>query len=557
MISGLIVEILPFINFKISDFRIQVYGVLKTISPTIELSWLNLSFIVGHNFHSSLRYNFLNLSIYLLLGLGVFLYFKSKQKEVKLIRFFFGIVFISNVVLILTSLIALFIYFRFNGVLSLFLTVLNLGIRVSWVYFSYKILSSYYHLNNVNEIAKNEPHKLKITSKWQRLAHHLIDLVLSVSLMWLPFKFFVRAFELHGSIPDSQFFTYALLIVFRLFYFAIFETLFKSSPGKFLTESIVITNDGRLKLGKSLLRTLSRHVPFEPFSYLGKGDGWHDQWNGTRVVREQNLGYSPKWYLLIFPSALVIILSTYFISEKIDSMQAHAYFKTNHEYKTGFLDKKLNSLTTNDIIWIEKFDGYGGDETDYYLKVDEVTGDEVLCTAFQTRDYISTLLQIEDMYEYKSGINYQSVIVSIDSLLKGVQTDYDKYQNDEIGFYHPQLNERNRIKYISSIGGPRFEDGSSSSGGNFYSTALKNSGGKCNLIRVESLEGDLKLTSKLPLEMQASDIRYARSTRIEFEGYEYGDDFKVKLFFEDMNGRQYIYILNQMYGMTDLCEVFE
>jgi uncharacterized RDD family membrane protein YckC len=70
-------------------------------------------------------------------------------------------------------------------------------------------------------------------------------------------------------------------------YYVAFEALFGRTLGKLLTGTrVVAASGGRPKFRQILGRTLSRVVPFEPFSCLSDPPiGWHDQWSGTRVVR--------------------------------------------------------------------------------------------------------------------------------------------------------------------------------------------------------------------------------------------------------------------------------
>lgn len=87
--------------------------------------------------------------------------------------------------------------------------------------------------------------------------------------------------------------------VLGLIYYAAFETWFGRTPAKWITGTKVVNLDGtKPGFGKVLQRTLSRLVPFEPFSFLGGGDsGWHDKWSDTVVVdlrNEQSTRMSPS-----------------------------------------------------------------------------------------------------------------------------------------------------------------------------------------------------------------------------------------------------------------------
>lgn len=79
-------------------------------------------------------------------------------------------------------------------------------------------------------------------------------------------------------------------VVLIMIYYPFFETLFGRTPAKWITGTKVVSiNGSKPGLGKILGRTLSRLVPFEPFSFLGSGDsGWHDQWSNTVTVDLRN-----------------------------------------------------------------------------------------------------------------------------------------------------------------------------------------------------------------------------------------------------------------------------
>lgn len=72
-----------------------------------------------------------------------------------------------------------------------------------------------------------------------------------------------------------------------ILYYTFFESVCGRSVGKMITGTKVVTVSGApLTFGSALLRSLSRLVPFEAFSFLGSGvdTGWHDKWTDTRVI---------------------------------------------------------------------------------------------------------------------------------------------------------------------------------------------------------------------------------------------------------------------------------
>jgi uncharacterized RDD family membrane protein YckC len=76
------------------------------------------------------------------------------------------------------------------------------------------------------------------------------------------------------------------ILIAGIYYFG-FELAFSRTPGKFITGTKVVDEKGsKPEPGKLMLRTLSRFVPFEPFSFLGSDNrGWHDKWSDTRVIK--------------------------------------------------------------------------------------------------------------------------------------------------------------------------------------------------------------------------------------------------------------------------------
>ncbi len=78
-----------------------------------------------------------------------------------------------------------------------------------------------------------------------------------------------------------------IIVIFNyLVYYTFCEKVFKGyTLGKLITGTRVIREDGQeLTFKDAFLRTLSRLVPFEPFSALGFKP-WHDSWTKTIVVK--------------------------------------------------------------------------------------------------------------------------------------------------------------------------------------------------------------------------------------------------------------------------------
>jgi uncharacterized RDD family membrane protein YckC len=124
----------------------------------------------------------------------------------------------------------------------------------------------------------------------KRFSNYLIDY-----FAYMVVSFFVGVFlavlcEATGlSLEGVLRFEFLINIAIFCGFYIFFEATFGRTPGKFATGTMVIREDGGEPTTKQILgRTLSRIVPFEPFSFFGESKtGWHDRWSGTMVVLVQ------------------------------------------------------------------------------------------------------------------------------------------------------------------------------------------------------------------------------------------------------------------------------
>lgn len=134
-------------------------------------------------------------------------------------------------------------------------------------------------------------------STGQRFLNYLIDgVVVQYGLAFLVMMLF--AWVLSVAAPDTAYelfsdennisllmVSYTIIFINYLLYYTLCEAYCKGyTLGKLITGTRAIRLDGgNLKLKDALLRSLSRMVPFEPFS--GFSDPWHDTWTKTAVVK--------------------------------------------------------------------------------------------------------------------------------------------------------------------------------------------------------------------------------------------------------------------------------
>ena len=139
----------------------------------------------------------------------------------------------------------------------------------------------------------NRYNLLPDASKGKRFTNYLID---QACMFVFGFGIGAGLVVMDPAIADSWLFTggtitdYLFGAVIALLYYPLTEGLLNGkSIGKFITGTRAVRQDGRqASLQDVLLRTLSRLVPFETFSFLGNDNrGWHDEWTKTKVVDER------------------------------------------------------------------------------------------------------------------------------------------------------------------------------------------------------------------------------------------------------------------------------
>ncbi|HSI91432.1 MAG TPA: RDD family protein [Adhaeribacter sp.] len=115
-----------------------------------------------------------------------------------------------------------------------------------------------------------------------RFLNYLIDCVLvAVAASAILLNFFPD--EKLG--PQSSIFIAVLYPLQFAYYFGT-EFFFGRTLAKMITNCYVTTEfNEKPGVGAILIRTLCRFIPFEYFSFLGTGVGWHDKFSKTYVVR--------------------------------------------------------------------------------------------------------------------------------------------------------------------------------------------------------------------------------------------------------------------------------
>ena len=120
-----------------------------------------------------------------------------------------------------------------------------------------------------------------------RFTNFLIDLIIFMFIV------FLHAMVLDvglGIVPEGGFELFPLyLVALYVFYYWFFETFSQKTPGKFVTKTKVVNQQGKKASSHKLfIRSLSRIIPFEVFSFFFSNRGWHDKISKTYVVMDKN-----------------------------------------------------------------------------------------------------------------------------------------------------------------------------------------------------------------------------------------------------------------------------
>jgi uncharacterized RDD family membrane protein YckC len=130
---------------------------------------------------------------------------------------------------------------------------------------------------------------MRLASRGRRITNLTIDDIvyyLIIAAVLVPIGVAVGAETLTQYFLDMSFVTRWLLFgVVRVGYYFLCEATTGRTVGKLVSGTRVVTESGGKPTTLQILqRTLSRMVPFEPFSFFGPSTGWHDRWSKTRVV---------------------------------------------------------------------------------------------------------------------------------------------------------------------------------------------------------------------------------------------------------------------------------
>jgi uncharacterized RDD family membrane protein YckC len=177
------------------------------------------------------------------------------------------------------------------------------GIRENYKIYIFSAINKF---NPMNEILDyNQPEsktainvEVAMASGGKRFLNYIIDTIIVYLLMFI--TIFLLTIVMATVSPESVegldtegsgFTALVYLVVFgaMIAYYTLMESMFGRTIGKMATGTRVVNKQGSKPTTKAIfLRSLSRLVPFDAFSFLGSSArGWHDQWTDTWVISQK------------------------------------------------------------------------------------------------------------------------------------------------------------------------------------------------------------------------------------------------------------------------------
>lgn len=551
LILGLFTQMIPMFAFTPYQWITRLVKIVRVLSPNINLSYISDRLYTYHNFKTGFEINFLDLSVYALILFGTIFYLKSRGKEIRLLRFTFSIILLTKVLSVFSFVISIIFYGKFLQGESFYvvLNILSITADIVWLLTSYiviKMLSQ--KIGLIKHKTKENLTDYVDSPKAQRFLHHILDLILSITICSRLVIFFFREFL--GQIEDvfgERAAMYFVIIVSHLIYLVLFELVFKATPAKLLTGSrVVMASDDKITIKTVFLRSISRHVPFEAFSYLGEGNGWHDKWLKTRVVKEENFGVPVKKYLWIIAIFAVKGILSYVGHEAKDRYDSYQWKKNKYNNKIENIEASLNVLSTDYFFEINDVrDKYETGHDTYYLKVDSINQKFVTFKYFKMEDYSPSIYEIEKYYE-NNKIKIPSTRILKKELNMSYTDDYGDFKDmkrDGLNFI-PESEKKYFISESFCAYKPNITLLTTGGYGQGYiSIELGNDGWPAELIDIKNIEGNLNWTNELPQKVK-SKVHYSdRGIILRAENFEYGQPYKFQITLLDSIGRIEEYLI--------------
>jgi len=295
-----------------------------------------------------------------------------------------------------------------------------------------------------------------------------------------------------------------MIILCRLLYYLLFETVLGVTPGKLLTETRVINNEGKKPSPVNVAgRTFLRLIPFEALSFFGY-KGLHDKLSNTSVVEEKKTGVRGVYYLWVIPAMMMIVYFYGNIQKEYNQYKEKQVFNAKLDQRDNELKNKLQNLTTNDVIALNSAESQNMAEmtTRTFLKAEKIGQDSITFSivVVHSPDYEEVPEAVIEKAYSAAKSALPRVTFCRRAILAALRQHGETYMNTPDNVIPLTYT----VKSIDTYFMANITLGLSHDyGPHYFSIDVANNGWKADLINVQVLEGDIKITTPLPLHLNS------------------------------------------------------
>lgn len=292
-----------------------LYDILLQLTPI----WLR---------SQSFEYPILSFIFYSLMVYGTVIFRSSKGTDYRILGLGYGVILLGCLYEVV--LFPFWTYYKTDIYLNsssglnesfrlfIFNSILRGIILCFYINQSYKIISFWSKSKDVAYFNELGTTFMKEVPTSNRLTHFFVDILCFSAL------FYFVLFEKLVILIDSNQFLYRYLgnlgmaflsaLFFYFLYYYFFESQFKKTPGKFMTNAMVRTEYGEIPTNNHIIkRTFIRFFPGDLRSFFKYHVGYHDEWSNTRVIKESHLREFGTLKGLFFTLILAAILFLYLL----------------------------------------------------------------------------------------------------------------------------------------------------------------------------------------------------------------------------------------------------
>lgn len=463
---------------------------------------------------------------YLFFAFGLYAYNKTGEDHKGILKFCFSIICISTILSLATYFLSVYNSYMIHDIKPA-------GVRLDgdFSFVSYlwrfplfiipKLLMLWYviklkpHLFSAREVKseasshyKNKGELVSIpVSRWTRLGHRILDFYLAILLATglmstvymsinLLFSGQFRPFELSRNFSNNYAISIVSFIVGIMFYLA-FAVVYKITPAKFLSRCLVVDVNTLkpIKLGKAVGRSFARYIPFEPLSFLGGRDGWHDSLSNSRVSRLKGFdkGLRTHWVFI-----LLFLLSPFFQSlynKGVEYLEERKQDKFYEEMRERDMDAKIARVETSKQL--------------INVRIASQPNSKLLYES-RSNDSLSFSLYFFD-WRAANKVNYNNISEKAEKVIAGLKVEENEFYKalktrGSANFIHTDTTYKMHNLEIKEYGIPdlTFSHRRSTTEGEFkvFSTFSDWEGEALVIDGLETIKGDFSM-SNMPVSSQS------------------------------------------------------